>query len=221
MAVRFQPGCSCCEKTGCRIGYEQYEWLNPRYCLCPDSKGVQTDLSVGMNITTKLSKCDFVFCGCDNCCTGTYFTSFHYSYLADWINEGGRLYVSGEYNGCMWPYGFTTINELLEGIGSELRVREGIVDCTCGNIDGPWIMAPGSAGIAQGIDITYACTGYVDGGTTVGYRRDVQEQIFALEQLGDGIVLVGCDSNILGSALCGYNCDFLERWYTWATEEIV
>lgn len=221
----FNPGCECC---GCAVGFEFDVWGDVLDCL---PNGTRTITNVRNDID-QLDQCCFLYAGCRTCSQCINFFNADWPKIKEWIERGGRMYLAGEYifetTHCMADR--ARFNSFLLALGSSMSI--GTTGCNCGCYG---VVQSGEAGIAQGIEISLACTNEILGGVSVAITKpeedpgtsseDCSEPIvgIAVEQLGEGLLMVAGDSNLfIQTPPCHYNnCGLVTRWHTWKTADIL
>lgn len=217
---QFQVGCPCCNPCSV-IGFEGGE--NPGILDCcrgQDSKFKHPAITqIYQDIEKLTDEVKVLFAGAIGCSYSTLFTSDQHEHINQWITNGGRLYVAGEYSGCIGSANLENLNSFISGIGSEMQVTDDVCECTCSQ-DWTGILNPDLPLLDDVEGVLHACTAGVSGGTwvaTTAYYEEsganntgpeCSEMVYiAIEKIGEGYILVSGDSNIFAG--CPYdNCPF-------------
>jgi hypothetical protein len=222
----FEVGCCCCKNLG-PVGYVQGVLTGLKDCFCKDIEHIT---NIGTDNSDRIAECRLIFAGPQNNCGDTLaLDTSLWATVKDWLEAGGRLYVNGEYSGCISPAGLTEINAFLTFLGSTMQIGDKKCNCLCaGLISGQWVGMLEAIPLLENVDIiTHACTNEVTGGTVVAYIdqqvdgdgdgsptsciTDVPYAFISVEQIGDGFLLVSGDSNLVDG--CGTNCDLWQAFY--------
>jgi hypothetical protein len=169
---------------------------------------------------TRLAECDVVFAGNNSTCgISPFFLAADWAAVKTYIEGGGRLFLAGEYEGCLsLPANF---NAFLAALGSTITWVGGLHNIGC-STTGTRDMVAGPANIAQGLTtpIRMGLTAELAGGTTVFFSPDGVPML-QVEAIGAGFLFVVGDGNVAGGG-CLYNqCEFFERLLTYEDGDII
>lgn len=210
----------CLEGCGCKvkIGFDESTWS--MIAGCGD---IDPITNLKLNISP-ISECKVVFCGNpgNTCGNAVRFLGGDWAAVKTYIENGGRVWMNAEYNGCLADPTF--LADFLAAIGSTISWVGGSFDGSCA-MDGTRDCTPGTANIAQGLASPFrmAATGVLSGGTNV-FLAPSGQQMVQVEQLGDGFFFLCGDSNVAGSGgVCDYsdNCTFFRRLWEYADGDII
>lgn len=208
-------GCDCVPT----VGFDQSVWPGVSAC-----GGITVLTNMSTTNIGSLAQCKIIFAGNpgDACGPAIRFISTDWPAVKTYIENGGRLWISAEYEGCLNDP--TNLASFLTAMGSSLSNLGGVYDGSC-TVDGSRDCTPGVANIAQGLSSPFrmAATGELSGGTNVFLSPSGQEMV-QVEQLGDGFLFLCGDSNVvMGNHGCDYsgNCEFLRRLWEYADGDII
>lgn len=158
--------------------------------------------------------------GLNSCGPSPLFNESKWDKVRRYILGGGRLWVNGEFQGCLGnPSRF---NNFLSTLGSSMVWTGGASLSGCNHP-----CSPASANIAQGITFKAGKTANISGGTPCFTTNDEGFVILAVEQLGSGFLFATGDSNIFdvgsgGFGGCGHpHCPLTERLVTYTNNQII
>lgn len=139
-----------------------------------------------------------------------------------YIEGGGRLWIQGEYQGCLADS--ADFNSFLAAMGSSIQWVGSSYDSGCAT-DGSRDCTPGAANIAQSLSSPFrmALTAEMSGGTSVWLAPSGVSMI-QVEQLGDGFLFASGDANpALGpEGGCSYDhCEFFRRLWEYEDADII
>lgn len=203
----FNPGCACCCKT---IGFEAGR--NQGIIECCENGEHPAEEGIWSNIN-KLANVEVLFAGALSCGYSTRFREEDWPTIAQWVRDGGRLYVSGEFRSCIGD-SLDHLNEFLYEIGSTMSLGEKTCECNCAP-NHPGVLNT-SLPLLDGVSAVYhACTNEVIGGTWVAMTQEYTEEgpnntgpecsnvpYMAIQKEVDGYIMVSGDSNIF------HGCDY-------------
>lgn len=201
--MRFSPGCSCC---GDFIGWENASSLD--VVECSEEWKHLTFLSSN---PANIGKCDVIFAGPSNTCGGLTFAQSAWEQLREWLEAGGRMYLAGEYQGCLNIIEKAEMHDFLEALGSTMRLGSVVLDNNCSTTAHPGTVA--NIPLTEGLTtLHHAAVNSITGGTAVAFTHEQPSTVWAaIEQIGDGYLLLVADSNVTGG--CGYdNCQFFKNF---------
>ncbi len=207
----------CCDKTA--VGFDNDAWEFAADCFADYRiiENVSADLDL-------LDECTLLMSGLhDSCGTAIKFLQQDWDTIKDWIEAGGRFYLSTE-----WENGTPsscladpdTVNDFLEYLGTEIRYEGGLTDA------GTHTSVVGDANIASGLtNFPMGATAEVSGGTlvfgswTYGFGG---VRMLAAEQIGDGFLFFSGDSNNYApTTITDDSCTFALRMLTWPSEDLL
>ena len=212
---RNSPGCTCC----CKICWA-IERGSVDVCLCGASNG-KTNINADIDRLTH-DACKLLFVGPQNVCNVWSYSQDNWETTREWVEEGGRLYVSGEFRiACFTNANKANLNDFLSAMGTGMALGERACNCQCTKIPSgdPWLGIPQPVQIMTDLPgLMHACTNEIIGGTPIvktepeGALSGCADSFpfVAGERIGDGIVIAAGDSNIFSG--CGFdNCEFFKR----------
>lgn len=206
---RFQPGQPCCCGAIGREGPEETSVV--QYCC--KGKNYKLIPSIESDNADKIYQCRAIFVGAigDGKCD----TTMDPGVVSDYMYNGGRVFVQGEY---ATYCDNAKINAFIQQIGGSMTIGTHHRICNCdfkpewtGNINT-------SVPMLRDVDaIMHACTNNVDGGTWLATTNSEPGPFgeescldpfpfIAMEQVGDGFLIVAGDSNVAGNVYYEINC---------------
>lgn len=221
VGFKFSGGSCCCRE---KIGFDEASWSWVTNTL--SDAPVVTNLVASI---TEIDNCRLVFGGNNfTCGNAVRFPSGSWAKIKTWINSGGRLYIAAEHSGeksgllkCLQD--MPNLNSFLTTIGSTIQYVGEDYNGSTPSISATYYSS-GAASIASGISFSGGRFGEISGGTTLWLGPDgapisgLGKTAAAIQKLGSGFVIVIGDSDV--GALPGY-ANFLDRWYNWATGDIL
>jgi len=133
------------------------------------------------------------------------------AYVKAWIEQGGKYYVAGEYQGCLGVEGKNKLNTWMMELGVSLRIGDPL-DVGCNNDCGPPPLAtPRWKGVINNVNVTKNCDGifhagtnFITGGTPLCRTQlpdltpgcSISMPFVSIEKLGKGWVCLAGDSNL-------------------------
>ena len=205
---KLATGTNCCCGT---IGFDETAW---GVTSCFPSSAVIINLASDIS---RISECRLVFAGNKaTCAQAVRFASGDWPAVKSYIEDGGRLWLQAEYQGCMTDV--ANLASFLSALGSAITWLGGSHDSNCAT-DGSRDCIAGAANIAQGVTFRMALTAELSGGTNV-WQSPSGRNMVQVEQLGSGFLFVSGDSNLFDG--CGYdNCSFAQRLLNYADDQIL
>jgi hypothetical protein len=167
--------------------------------------------------------------GPSNACDYSFiFTHTQLQTLGDWIYDGGRVYLAGEYGDlssydpCLPDASRVAMNNFLANIGSTMVIGREDEDGGCYGWEGT--INPDVPFLENVPWLKHAATAGVTGGTWVAKTNFSPPYVYAaIERIGDGFIFVVGDSNVADDPMgCNYdNCAFYRSFIETPTEEML
>lgn len=216
--AQVQP--MCCNGIGYADDYD-YMVGDPaqefgQYCWTKTE--VQTYISI-KDRWTQLNNCKLLFDGLNDSCgndTVKIMDPNARAYVKQWIIDGGRYYIAGEFQGCMGEEGKNKLNTWMIELGVSLRIGDPAnVGCNnqCYTVPGGprWKGTPNPAvDVMRGCNgIIHAATNFITGGTWLCKTQlpdatpgcSIATSFISCEKLGKGYVILAGDSNLTQSPI--------------------
>jgi hypothetical protein len=217
---QFAVGCPCC--CGGFVGFE-HDAMPHVYNCCDKPMQYLSNLKDDLS---RLDELDMVFAGPIDSFTKIKFSESDWPTLRQWLEDGGKMYVSGEFYSVAGETGYiANINSFVEAMGSEMRIQENYLYNDGGGCHARATNIAPDLPVMKGVTkICIAATNKVTGGTPLcetviptfgpGGTDPDPVPFIAIEKIGDGWLCFCGDSNCLGNTCSGYqelNCPFVRN----------
>jgi hypothetical protein len=142
--------------------------------------------------------------------------------VQEWVDAGGRLLLTAEHETNLSlgfvgysPEDFQVVNDFLAAVGTSIQVVPGLLCTTPDPGCGGCGAAVGDYPVTDGFSaLPYLASSSVSGGTALAWTGG-SVPLLALEQVGDGFVMVGGDGNMFyqDSSCYGNVCQLLNNYF--------
>lgn len=234
---RFAVGC-CCQESCPTIGFEANVIGTVTRCcnyvtndFVDDYNTIDNLVSHTTDLRTQLNKCRAVWLGPVGTCSHVWlWSSTQEETISDWIFDGGRVFLAGEFENCLPNAARIKMNTFLANMGSTIEI--GGKTCNCGCNSGEWCGTINtSVPFLTNVPCLYhACTAEITGGTWVAKTKSessfdpncyVPYPYAAIERIGNGFICVVGDSNIADQQCWYDNCAFYQSFIETPTEQML
>lgn len=217
----------CCRKIGFNLSA-----LPMKDCVGADGYLDQINDNI-----ERLSQCRMMIVGYNDEVSGcnqpyAWTAGENWTKLKQWVEDGGRLIITGEYRDCMDNDAFNTLNTLMGFLGTSMQMESepaGGCNCVCDHkgINQP---VPIVTGLTNG-GLVLACTSLISGGTPISAPEATIAPIcgrsgkywLRAEKIGKGIVFMAGDTGafLFGCPRSPDNCQFFRRVFEWKINDML
>ena len=212
----IQDNDSTCDKCRLVIGFDEDAWA---YADCWPDADILINLADDIS---RIFECDVVFAGNNaECGDAIRFDPDDWETIQEYIEGGGRLFISAEHSGCLADA--ANLGIFLTAVGSSMAYVGPDYNSTGPGCSGTYYSS-GTANIAAGIGFPGDRFGEISGGTSVWLGpagttvSGLNKVAVAVEQLGLGFLFLSGDSD---HGACGTPCNFLARLVSYSNDDVI